>query len=99
MSDKTLATFRLDPELWEAFKLQARKNGQTASDALTDFVKGYVAGTDTRPSQPETSNLDNLDARIDERINPLRAELTELRAVLEEHLPGKSQVMSQARRK
>lgn len=85
MSDnKTqLATFRIEPELWEAFKAQARKNGRTASDVLTDFVQTYVEGGSAITSTV-TVQLDNLDFRIDEKIAPIKAELAELRAQLGE---------------
>lgn len=83
MSDKQqqLATFRLPLKLWEAFKAQARRNGLTASEVLTNYVQDYVGGVGPS-SQPELENLDNLDARIDEKITPIREELAELRAAL-----------------
>lgn len=87
MSDNKsqLATFRVDPELWESFKAQARKQGRTASDVLIDFVQSYVGG-----ATAETPQLDNLDSRIDEKvveaIAPLKSQLDELRTEL-----GKSQ--------
>jgi antitoxin component of RelBE/YafQ-DinJ toxin-antitoxin module len=86
MSDNKsqLATFRVEPELWEAFKAQARKNGLTASDVLNDFVQNYVSsGTIAEPSQ-----LDNLDVRIEEKVieslAPIQQELAELKAALAE---------------
>jgi hypothetical protein len=87
MSDnKTqLATFRIEPELWEAFKTQARKNGRTASDVLTDFVQSYAASGDAiAPIGVTQTQIDNLDSRIDEKIAPIRTELAELRAQLGE---------------
>lgn len=85
MSDNKsqLATFRIEPELWDSFKSQARKSGKTASDVLIELVQGYVEGAST-----ELPRIDNLDERIDERvveaITPLKAELDELRAQLGE---------------
>jgi len=87
MSDtKTqLATFRIEPDLWEEFKSQARRNGKTASDALTDFVQNYVAAGDA-PTAAFPAELDNLESRIDEKVTeaiaPIRQELAELRAEL-----------------
>jgi uncharacterized protein YceH (UPF0502 family) len=78
-----LATFRIEPELWEAFKVQARKNGRTASDVLTDFVQTYVESASALTST-ESTQLDKLDLRIDEKIAPIKAELAELRARLGE---------------
>jgi hypothetical protein len=93
MSDNKsqLATFRIEPELWEAFKAQARKNGKSASDVLLDFVRTYVAGG-SASAPTEAPQLDNLDARIDEKvieaIAPIQQELAELKAALVQ-LPGK----------
>jgi hypothetical protein len=86
MSDsKTqLATFRVEPELWTAFKVQARKNGKTASDVLTDFVQSYARGGEAIAPTESAHQIDNLDSRIDEKIAPIRAELAELKAQLGE---------------
>ena len=62
--------------MWKAFKTQARKNGKTASNVLTDFLQNYVTGGDAIAS--DTIEIDNLDSRIDEKIAPIRAELAEL---------------------
>lgn len=92
MSDNKsqLATFRIEPDLWESFKAQARKNGKTASDVLTDFVQSYVEGGGAIASTeiPSPSQIDNLESRIDERvvevITPIQKQLDELRAELGE---------------
>lgn len=87
MSDtKTqLATFRIEPDLWEEFKAQARRNGKTASDALTDFVQNYVTAGDV-PTAAFPVELDNIESRLDEKVTeaiaPIRQELAELRAEL-----------------
>jgi hypothetical protein len=74
-SKSQLATFRIEPELWESFKAQARKNGKTASDVLIDFVQSYVEGGGVigrampkAIASTETPQLDNLDSHIDERV-------------------------------
>ncbi len=62
-NEKTLATFRIENQKWEAFKAEARKNGSTASEVLLEFVNSYVehkpAPTNTAP-QPGIDNLDKL---------------------------------------
>jgi hypothetical protein len=92
MSDNKsqLATFRVEPELWEAFKAQARKNGKTASDVLNEFVQSYVKVEGIPASGEQPLGTDNLDSRIDEKIAPLRAQLDEIKAALAQ-LPGKQQ--------
>jgi hypothetical protein len=81
MADKTLATFRLDPALWSAFKNMAAASGSNASAVLTEFVRSYLAPQPINEStapipnpQPPTPNsqplhLDNLDTVIDERLD------------------------------
>jgi hypothetical protein len=56
--NKTLATFRLDAQLWEAFKAEVAKNGTNASAALTAYCRDYVSGASRQAS-----------SRIDERID------------------------------
>ncbi|NEP56845.1 MAG: hypothetical protein F6K31_07435 [Symploca sp. SIO2G7] len=86
MSDNKsqLATFRVEPELWEAFKAQARRNGKTASDALNEFVQSYVENAANE--MPYSTQIDNLDGVLDEKVEnviaPIRAELAELKAAL-----------------
>lgn len=60
MTEKTLATFRLDADLWQAFQDKAKSNDSNASRVLADFVKHYVNGE----SEPQ-----NLDANLDEKIS------------------------------
>lgn len=63
MADKTLATFRIDPQEWEAFKNMAAASGSNASAVLTEFVRSYLAPNSQSP------HLDNLDTAIDERLD------------------------------
>jgi hypothetical protein len=76
--NKTLATFRLDAQLWEAFKAEVAKNGTNASAALTAYCRDYVSGASRQVSSSridkridETSpsiDIDSLDERIDRQI-------------------------------
>ncbi len=82
-----LATFRIEPNLWEAFKAQARKNGKTASDVLIDFVQTYVEGGSAITPTETPLQIDNLELCIDEKVVQAIAPLVERLAALE----GKSQ--------
>jgi predicted DNA-binding protein len=105
MSDikSQLATFRVEPELWEAFKAQARKDGRTASEVLNEFVQSYiqtrVITSTTEVAQPV---LDNLESRIDEKvveaIAPLRAELEEIKLRLGSELGELTAVLNSKKR-
>jgi predicted DNA-binding protein len=104
MSDikSQLATFRVEPELWEAFKAQARKDGRTASEVLNEFVQSYIQTrviTSTEVAQPV---LDNLESRIDEKvveaIAPLRAELEEIKLRLGSELGELTAVLNSKKR-
>lgn len=76
MTDKTLATFRIDPDLWEQFKSQAANNGTNASAALIEFCRDYANGVyiqSSRQSLDENevsiyTNSQDLDERIDKRV-------------------------------
>lgn len=39
---KKLATFNVEAEVWEAFKIKARQNGVNASALLNQWVKAYL---------------------------------------------------------
>ena len=81
--DKTLATFRLDAQLWEAFKAEAAKNGTNASAVLTAYCREYVCGVSRQLSstsideKTKATNIDNLDVYIDKRVQDAVAELTQ----------------------
>lgn len=66
MTEKTLATFRLDADLWQAFQDKAKSNDSNASRVLAEFVKRYVNG------ESEPKNIDaNLDEKISKRLDVL----------------------------
>jgi hypothetical protein len=54
MSDRILATFRVDPDKWQAFKGKAKTEGSNASAVLIQFVTAYLDGN-------IDSNLDKPD--------------------------------------
>lgn len=70
MADKTLATFRIDHQEWEAFKNMAAASGSNASAVLTEFVRSYLAPNSQCPTpNPQPLHLDNLDTAINERLD------------------------------
>lgn len=78
--NKTLATFRLDVQLWEAFKAEAVKNGTNASAVLIAYCRDYVSGASRQLSSrcidenTSTIDIDNLDICIDKRVQDAVAE-------------------------
>ncbi|MEQ9236731.1 hypothetical protein [Coleofasciculus chthonoplastes] len=56
MKAKT-ATIRIEPELWEQFKQEARKQGRTASDVIIDFVQQFVENSQGKPPKPVAIGL------------------------------------------
>lgn len=70
--DKTLATFRVEPKQWEAFKATASDESSNASAVLNDFVAWYLAGN--RINKLDTNidlNLDAINEKIDKRIDEM----------------------------
>ncbi len=73
MAPSILATFKLSPEQWEAFKARANDRDTNASQVLKRLVAEYLEGhldeyLDTGIDAP--NRIDgNLDARIDQRID------------------------------
>ncbi|NJL43228.1 MAG: hypothetical protein HC935_07650 [Pseudanabaena sp. SU_2_4] len=60
----TLATFRVESDLWEQFKARATENRYSASALLLQFVEDYVLGNVPDAIDGNT-RIDNLDRRID----------------------------------
>jgi len=73
--DKFLATFRIDQDEWKDFMAQAKAGGFSASAVLVDFIQWYRTGNRIATDTKSSTNLDNLDLLIDERI---KAKLNEL---------------------
>ncbi|MEH2047521.1 GIY-YIG nuclease family protein [Nostoc sp.] len=98
-----LATFRIEPEKWKAFKSLATNQGTNASAVLNEFIDKCLAErripSDVSTLVGDDSNLinlidkrieDSIEALIDKRIeNSLAVSLGEVRSQLEE-LRGKS---------
>lgn len=75
---KILATFRIDPEEWEAFKTMAAADGSNASSLLMGFVRSYLSGnkpntnaisTPTSLDTSWSSRLDTIESRLDDVNN------------------------------
>lgn len=84
MPDKSLATFRIEPEKWEAFKALATSNGSNASAVLIDFIETCLATNRIHiESSASTTNfnLDDINVLIDKRI---KHHLSKVRFELEE---------------
>lgn len=95
-ADKTLATFRIDPLVWEAFKNMAAASGSNASAILTEFVRSYVAPNSQSPTpNPQPLHLDNLDGIIDERLDKRGLKPEIIKEQLEEHTATLNELRSQ----
>ncbi|WP_019498337.1 hypothetical protein [Pseudanabaena sp. PCC 6802] len=80
----TLATFRIEEELWEKFKARAAVNRYSASALLLQYVEDFVDGRVSLPALDQNTidlerrideRLDNLEKRLDERIDIIRSDL------------------------
>ena len=104
MADKTLATFRIEPEEWESFKALATSNDSTASATLLQFIKSCLDAKQilsTSSTFNTNHSLDSIEALMDKRIKGsldniealmdkrIEESLAEVRSQLEE-LRGKS---------
>ncbi len=79
MSNKKLATFRIDEEKWLAFQDKAKADGSNASSVLMLFVSGYLDGSiDINLDHPVKSI--SLERRIEEYL------ANNLEKYLEKHL-------------
>jgi hypothetical protein len=90
MTDKTLATFKIDPDHWEAFKFKANESGSNASALLKDFISAYLSDRIDLKQDGSIDTLAGLDKKIEavldrvmgERLEEVRDELGKLTASL-----------------
>lgn len=68
-----LATFRVEEDIWEAFLVATKEEGASASSALLEFVKWYVAGN--RLAKPEVVSDSDIEQIVDNRIASLESQL------------------------
>lgn len=72
MKDKTLATFRIEPEQWEALKEKASSKGSNASAVLNELVSRYLADDEIdSPNNRLDKDIDNIDKYIDEKLDDI----------------------------
>lgn len=88
MTTKKMATFRLDPEVWQAFQVLCERSKTNASQALTNFVRHSVEADELdaiafSPDDGTGGNIDvqALEARllsnIDDKFSKLEALILE----------------------
>lgn len=79
--ESKLATFKIDPQLWDEFKAKASVNKSNASAVLKTFVEQYLRGSlDPNLDGNLDSIEQHIDARIDERLRDIDERLGELSA-------------------
>ncbi|NJR61224.1 MAG: hypothetical protein HC769_21760 [Cyanobacteria bacterium CRU_2_1] len=67
-----LATFKIEPDRWNAFKAKAQEEEKSASSVLKDFIDHYLDGSIELPT--ELTGID-IDARIDAKLEKFEAEI------------------------
>lgn len=81
MTKDRLATFRIDPDLWEAFKNKANSNQTSASALLNNFIRAYLADRVEFTTQDIEQQIEAIASRIvDERFREVSDRLGELSA-------------------
>jgi len=81
MADSKLATFKIDPDLWDEFKGKAGN----ASEVLKAFIEQYVSGNidlDLSSSTVTQHELNQrIEAALDKRLEDIEERLGKLSAV------------------
>lgn len=75
MAESKLATFKCDPEVWEAFKTKAAESKTNASAVLKGFIQAYLDGRIDLPADRSIGAIQGIDERIEASLDVLRAEL------------------------
>jgi hypothetical protein len=72
MSDLKLATFKIEPDRWQAFQDKAKQEGSNASALLKTFIGRYLDGSIEIPSELSSTDI---DSRIDAKLEKFEAEI------------------------
>ena len=78
MTASKLATFKCDPDIWQQFKTKAEAAETSASALLKSFMAAYLSGS-INLDEATPIAVAGLDDRIDAKLEPLLAELADLR--------------------
>jgi hypothetical protein len=87
--ETTLATFKINPVLWDGFKIWATTHGTNAAEVLRYLIKECIEERIAAPDgveahQQAIAGIDErIDSRLVEKLSPLLAELAELRRMVE----------------
>ncbi|MBD2181883.1 hypothetical protein H6S82_00245 [Planktothrix sp. FACHB-1355] len=77
MTNKKLATFRIDASKWQAFQQWAKRSGSNASALLVEYIEECLDTAPTRrsifPLNQTANNIDERIGSIDERLKLLEA--------------------------
>ena len=77
MTASKLATFKCDPDSWQQFKTKAEAAETSASALLKSFMAAYLDGSlNLDEATPIAAGLDDT---INAKLDPLLAELADLR--------------------
>ena len=83
MTKKKLATFRIDPDEWEAFQEWAKRSGTNASALLVNYIEQCL---DRPPSKISRFSLNGTDDNIERRIDSIDKRLKLLEGSIEEKI-------------
>jgi hypothetical protein len=86
MAETKLATFKIQSDRWDAFLDKTSEQGTNASALLKLFIDRYLDGS-IDLKQPQAPS--NIEAVLDEYLEPIKGELAELRSRMETLSLGK----------
>ncbi len=98
MTDQTLASFKVNPELWQRFQARCVEKGTTAAEVLKNLIADYLKQTNDSFSQtssisPDLSLDDLIEGLIQEKVANYLDQYLDSRIVsfLEDYLQDTSQ--------
>ncbi|MCL1474610.1 hypothetical protein [Argonema antarcticum] len=83
MKKKKLATFRINPDEWQAFQEWAKRSGTNASALLVDYIEQCL---DRPPDKISRISPDGTTNNIDYRIDSIDKRLKALEGAIEERI-------------
>lgn len=72
MTEKKLATFRINSDAWEAFQQWAKRHGTTASALLVEYIEECL---DRPPTKPSGIRLEQMAINLANRVDSIEQRL------------------------
>ena len=86
---KTTRSFRINDDIWELLKKEAKRAGTTASALVTQSITEHIGGVMKKEGGLEVTDLINLITALQQQTAKLASDLNEAQSNLQNDRSGK----------